>query len=168
MLETNKWNEMKIKRRIDKAKGMLAGFNIIWKSKTIRYQTELKILKICLFTTALYACEAWTMKKTDTKKLRAFEMCCYRKILNVNWIMRMINVEVWRRLNVTENIMQSIMRKKLELFAHIWRMDNSRKIKSGMTGMMDGTGREGRPCREWIEDIKDWCQTNVYSASQIA
>ena len=47
-------------------------------------------------------------------------------------------------------------------------MDNGRKIKSVMTEMMERTGRKGRLCREWIEDIEDWCQTDVYSATQIA
>jgi len=36
-------------------------------------------------------------------------------------------------------------------------MDNSRKMKSAMAGLMEGAGRKGRPCREWIEDIEDWC-----------
>ena len=46
--------------------------------------------------------------------------------------------------------MQSIMRRKLGLFGHICRMDNSRKIKSVMADMMEGAERKERPCREWI------------------
>ena len=60
------------------------------------------------------------------------------------------------------------MRRKLGLLGHICRMDISRKVKSVMTGMMEGTGKKGRPCREWIEDIEEWCQTDLYSATQIA
>ena len=63
--------------------------------------------------------------------------------------------------------MLTLTLKKLGLFGHIYRMDNSRKIKSVMTGMMEGTGKKGRPCREWIEYIEDW-QTDVCSATQIA
>jgi len=132
---------------------VLAGF--IWKSKTIRYQTKLKILKTCIFSTALHACETWTMKKSDIKKLLAFEMYCHRRILNVNWMIRVTNVEI-RRLSVKENIMKLIIKRKLGLFGHICRMDNSRKIKSVMTGVMEGAARKGRPCQEWIEYIEDW------------
>jgi len=82
--------------------------------------------------------------------------------------MRVANVEIRRRLNVKENIMQLIMKRKLRLFGHICTMDNSRKIKSVMKGVMEGAGRKGRPCREWIEDIEDWCKTDVNSATQIA
>ena len=47
-------------------------------------------------------------------------------------------------------------------------MKNSRKIKDVMTGMMEGTGRGGRPCREWMDDITDWCQTDVHRLSLLA
>ena len=65
-----------IKRRFDKAKGVLAGVNTIWKCKTIglRYQTKLKKRKTRIFSTALYAYETWTMNKTDTRKLLTFNI----------------------------------------------------------------------------------------------
>ena len=73
-----------------------------------------------------------------------------------------------RRLNVTENIIQSIMRRKLGLLGHICKWITAGNKKRVMTEMMEGTGRKGRPCKVWIEDIKNWCQTDVYSAAQIA
>jgi len=53
---------------------------------------------------------------------------------------------------------QQVMKMKLELFGHIARMNNSRKIKSGVMGKMDGDNRKGRPYREWFDDIKKWGQ----------
>ena len=47
-------------------------------------------------------------------------------------------------------------------------MKNNRKIKDVMTGMMEGTGRRGRPYREWMDDITDWCQTDVHRLSLLA
>src|SRR6218665_1714974 len=68
------WNNdctKEIKRRIAKAKGVMAGLNTIWNSKQISYKTKLNVLKTCLFSTALYACETWTIiKKTDKDKHR--------------------------------------------------------------------------------------------------
>jgi len=54
------------------------------------------------------------------------------------------------------------MKRIRGLFVHIYRMDNSRKVKSLITGMMEGAGRKERK-----EDIEDWCQTDVLSAAQI-
>jgi hypothetical protein len=157
-----------IKARIAKAKGVMAGLNSIWNSKQISYKTKLNVLKTCVFSTALYACEAWTIKKTDHDKILAFEMYCYRRILHLNWTMKVTNKEVRRRLHIKEDLIQSVMRRKLGLFGHICRMDNNRKIKTVMMGMMDGSGRRGRPNREWTDDIRDWCKQDLHSLSVLA
>ena len=52
-----------IRARIAKGKGIMAGFNSVWKSKNITYETKLSILRTCVFSTALYGCEAWMFKK---------------------------------------------------------------------------------------------------------
>ena len=57
------------------------------------------------------------------------------------------------------------MRRKLGLFGHVCRMKNNIKIKDVMTWMMEGTGRRGRRCREWMNAITDWCQTYVHILS---
>ena len=70
-----------IRARIAKAKGVMAGFNNLWKSKQISYSTKLTIVKTCVFSVALYAFETLTMKKADEEKILAFEMYCCRRIL---------------------------------------------------------------------------------------
>src|SRR6218665_1065778 len=83
-------------------------------------------------------------------------MYCYRRLLQINWTQKVTNREIRKRLNITKDLMQALMRMKLGLFGHVCRMKNSRKIKNVMPGMMEGTGRRGRPCREWMDDITDW------------
>ena len=95
-------------------------------------------------------------------------MYCYRRILHLSWTEKVTNVEVRKRLKIREDLMQAVMRRKLNLFGHICRMDNSRKIKGVMVGIMEGTGKRGRPSREWLDDIRDWCQKDVHSLSTIA
>src|SRR6218665_240367 len=71
------------------------------------------------------------LKKTDKDKSLAFEMYCYRRMLHLNWTMKVTNKEVRKRLNIRTDLMQTIMKRKLGLFGHnICRMENSRKIKS--------------------------------------
>ena len=71
-------------------------------------------------------------------------------------------------MNVTDIIMQSIMRRKLGLFGHICRMDNSRKIKSVLIGMMEETRRKGRPYTGSGQKTSKTGARPMYSASQIA
>ena len=95
-------------------------------------------------------------------------MYCYRRILQVNWTHKKTNREVRKRLNIKADMVQDIIKRKLELFGHICRMRNGRKIKNVMIGIMEGTGRRGRPCREWLDDIKEWCRKDIYSLTQLA
>ena len=76
---------MDIKVQIVKGKGVMAGFNKIWKRKQVSQETEMKILRMCMFSITTYACETWTLKKTDTDKILAFEMYCYRRMLQISW-----------------------------------------------------------------------------------
>ena len=72
-------------------------------------------------------------------------------------------------MNIKEDIIQKEMKRKLKLFGYIVRMDDSRKIKSVMLGIiMDGTNRKGRPCREWLDDIKEWCQKDIHLLNEVA
>lgn len=109
----------------------------------------------------MYACETWTLKKEDKRRILAFEMYCYRRILQINWTQKITNIEVRRRLNSRTDMIQTIMKRKLTLFGHICRMGDDRKLKSIMLGIMEGSGRKGRPCREWLQDIEEWCGANI-------
>jgi hypothetical protein len=117
-----------IRIRIAKGKGMLESFKTIWKDRNISYATKLSILKTAMFSRMLYGCETWTYKKADKEKILAFEMYCYRRVLRKRWMQKVKNEEVRRRLDVKENLMQVIMKRKLGLFGHVCRMDDSRKI----------------------------------------
>ncbi len=151
-----------IRARIAKGKGVMANFNTIWKNTEISYNTKLTILKTCVFSTMLYGCETWTYRKADANRILAFEMYCYRRILRLSWMKKVTNVEVRRRLMIDETLMHVIMKRKLALFGHICRMEDNRKIKNVMFGMLDGSGKRGRPAREWLDDIKEWCGMEIH------
>ena len=147
-----------IKRRIGKATGALASLKHIWNSKKLKIENKLKILNTCVFSVLLYASETWTLKEADRKKLLVFEMKCYRRILRINWQDMIRNEDIRRRISREETIIDTIKRRKLRLFGHICRMDDSRLVKHLLFGKIDGKTRRGRPCREWLDDITEWCQ----------
>jgi Domain of unknown function (DUF6451) len=99
---------IEIKRRIGKATGVMAGFRNIWKSKNINSATKLEILKTCVFSVLLYACETWSLKKKDKDLLMAFEMRCYRRILHIRWQHKITNEKVRRRTRKKQNIVQTV------------------------------------------------------------
>ena len=154
--------------RIAKATAALKAMEKIWKSKAINLQTKLSVLNTCIFSCMLYGCEAWVMTKECERRVLAFERKCYRKILRIAWTQKINNEEVYRRIQVKENLMQKIIQRKLRLFGHICRMKDDRKIKTLVFGMMDGKNRRGRPHREWADDITGWCGASLQQLSHTA
>ena len=157
-----------IKRKIARATGAMAGFKTIWKSKHISTETKINIVRTCVLSVLLYACETWTLRRKDRVSLLTFEMKCYRRILHIRWQQRITNVEVRRRVGNTKNIVQIIMERKLSLFGHICRMEDNRLVKGVVFGIIDGQTRRGRPSREWLDDIKEWCQMDINNLSRMA
>ncbi len=131
--------------------------------KHISTETKISIIRTCVMSVLLYACETWTLRKKDKDLLLAFEMKCYRRILHIHWHQKITNVEVRRRVGNTRNIVQHIMERKLSLFGHICRMEDKRLVKGVVFGIMGGWTRRGRPSREWLDDIKEWCQMDILS-----
>ena len=86
----------------------------------------------------------------------AFEMKCYRRIMRIRWEQKITNEDVRRRVRCRKNIVQQIMEWKLNLFGHICRMKDNRLMKEVIFGTMKGKSGRGRPCREWLDDVKEW------------
>jgi len=114
-----------------------------------------EILKTCVFSALLYATETWTISKTDQDRLLAFEIRCYRRLLNVRWPKRITNVEVRHRMNNTD-ISKGSHKKEMELCGHICGMGDGRIVKKMVFGAMGRKNRKGRPRREWLDDVVEW------------
>ena len=82
-------------------------------------------------------------------------------------MLKVTNAELYRRIDLTENLMQKIITRKLELFGHICRMENDRKIKSVGFGRLEGT-KKGRPNKEWMENITERCDASIQELYQAA
>src|SRR6218665_3026196 len=75
---------------------------------------------------------------------------------------KVTNAELYRRIiDLTENLTQKIITRKLELFGHICRIENDRKIKSVVFGRLEGTNKRGRPHKEWMDTITEWCGASL-------
>ena len=73
-----------IRSRIGKTAGTMASLRHVWNSKKLTIKNKLRIRTTCVFSVFLYASDTWTLKETDRKKLLAFEMKCYRRILSIS------------------------------------------------------------------------------------
>ena len=95
-------------------------------------------------------------------------MKCYRQVLRINWQDMVRNEDIRKKISKEETIIDIIKKRKLRLFGHICRMDDKRLIKHLVFGKMDGKSRRGRPYREWLDDITEWCQRSVHDLFHLA
>ena len=140
----------------------------IWKGQS--NQTKLRILKACVFPIALYGCEIWTLHQSDIDRIQAFEMTCYRKILQITWKQKITNEEVRKRMNlkgIGSHLIHHIKKQKLSYFGHIKRHNTIEKTI--MEGKVEGKRSRGRPRRQWKDDIVSWLQVeNITEAGRLA
>ena len=101
-------------------------------------------------------------------RILSFERKCYRKILRIKWTQKVTNEELYRKIQLTETLLQKVIQRKLRLFGHICRMNDSRKIKTLVFGMMDGSNERGRPHWEWSDNIEQWCGTTLQELNHAA
>ena len=117
-------------------------------------KNKISILKTLVWPVVTYGCEAWTLKQTDIKRIEAFEMFCYRRILRVSWRERRTNLSILREIGQERNLLTSIKRRKLKYFGHITRGGGiSAEILQGMT---EGKRKRGRQKMRWSDNIVEW------------
>ena len=132
---------------------MLGKLESIFKSRDITLPTKVLLVKAMVFPVVMYGCESWTMKKTEPRKIDAFELWCWRRLLRVPWTARRSNQAI---LKISPGIsLEGMMLKlKLQYFGHLMR----RVVSLEKTLMLGGIGdrrRRGRQRMRWLDGISD-------------
>ena len=137
----------------------------VWKAQ--EGPLKRKIIETCIFPIATYGCESWTISKADEKRIDAFEMKCYRKVLRIPWTEKASNASVLISIGLKDcQLMRYIKKQKLSYFGHIKRHESIEKTI--MEGACEGKRSRGRPRRRWSQDIADWMGTTMTEAGRMA
>ena len=111
----------------------------------------------------MYGCESWTITEEIRKRIEAFEMWCYRRMLKIKWTDRVTNEEVLRRAGVSEKQLFTIVcRRKLKFAGHIIRGSSGEMCKNIIEGTIVGKRSRGRQRKKWMDNIKDWMGEGSY------
>ena len=132
----------------------LISLDKFWKHRSINKSTKLKLLKTLVWPIALYGCETWTLRKCDTARLNAFEMCCYRRMLSISWRQHRTNDSVLLEMGTTRQFLADAKKRKLQYFGHVVRAQNLSTHL--LEGRLHGQRPRGRPRRRWVDDVKEW------------
>ena len=115
--------------------------------------TKVRLVKAMVFPVVMYGCESWTVKKTEHRKIDAFELWCWRRLLRVPWTVRRSNQSILKEINPEYLLEGLLLKLKLQYFGHVMqRTDSLEKIL--MLGKIEGR-RRGRQRMRWLDGITD-------------
>ena len=131
----------------------------ILKSRDISLPTKVCLVKAMVFPVVMYGCESWTIKKAEHRRIDAFELCCWRRLLRVPWATRRLNQSILKEI-IPEYSLEGLMLKlKLQYFGHLMRKTDSLE-KTLMLGKIEGR-RRGRQRMRWLDGITDSMDMNL-------
>ena len=130
-------------------KKALTNLDSILKSRHITLPTKVCIVRAMVFPVVMYGCESWTIKKTEHRKIDAFKLWYWRKLLRVPWTARRSNQSILNEINPEYSLEGLMLKLKLPYFGHLIQRDDSME-KTLMMGKIEGKRRRGRQRMRWF------------------
>ena len=121
----------------------MTNLDSILKSRDITLSTKVHVVKAMIFPVVMYGCESWTIKKAEHRRIDAFELWCWRRLLRVPWTARRSNLSILKDISPGCSLVGLMLKLKLQTFGHLMlRADSFEKIL--MLGKIEGRKRRGR------------------------
>ena len=140
------------KRHLLLGRKVMTNLDSIFKSRDITLPTKVHLVKVMVFPVVMYGCESWTVKKAESRRIDAFELWCWRRLLRVPWIARRSNQSILKEISPGISLEGMMLNLKLQYFGHLmWRFDSLEKTV--MLGGIGGRRRRGQPRMRWLDGI---------------
>ena len=143
-----------IKRHLLLGRKVMTNLDSILKSRGITLPTKVCLVKAMVFPVVMYGCENWTIKKAECRRIDAFELWCWRRLLRVPWTARRSNQSIIKEISPGCSLEGLMLKLKLQYFGHLMRrVDSFEKILM-LRGIV-GRRRRGRQRLRWLDGITD-------------
>ena len=130
-----------IKRRLLLGRKVMTNLDSILKSRDIILLTNVNLGKAMVFPIVMYGCESWTIKKAEHRRINAFQLCCWRRLLRVPWTARKSNQSILKEINPEYSLEGLMLKLKLQYFSHLMRRTDSFE-KTLMLGKIEGSRKK--------------------------
>ena len=143
-----------IKRCLFLGRKVISNLDSRLKSRDITLPTKVRVVKAMVFLVVIYVCESWTIKKAKHRRIGAFELWCWRRLLRVPWTARRSNQSILKEISPGCSLGGLMLKLKLQYFGHLmWRSNSFEKIL--MLGKIEGRRRRGWQRIRWLDGTVD-------------
>ena len=142
------------KRRLLLGRKVMTNPDTILKSTDITLPTKVCLVKAMVFPVVMCGCESWTIKKAEHRKIDAFELWCWRRLLRVPWSARRSNQSILKEISPEYSLEGLMLKLKFQYFGHLMQRTDSLE-KTLMLGEIGGRRRRGWQRMRWLDGITD-------------
>ena len=126
-----------IKRRLLLGRKVMTNLDSMLKSRDITLLTKVRLVKAMVFPVVMYGCESWTIKKAECRRIDAFELWCWRRLLRFPWTARRSNQSILKEISPGCSLEGLMLKLKLQYFGHLMQRTDSLE-KTLMLGKIEG------------------------------
>ena len=141
-----------IKRHLFFGRKAMTNLDSILKSRDINLPTKVRLVKAMVFPVVMYGCESWTIKKAEHRKINAFELLCWRRLLRVPWTARRSNQSILKEISPEYSSEGLMLKLKLQYFGHLMQRTDSLE-KTLILGKIEGGRRRRQERMRWLDSI---------------
>ena len=143
-----------IKRHLLLGRKVMTNLDNILKSRDITLPTKVRLVKAMVFPVVKHGCESWTIKRAECRRIDAFELWCWRRLLRIPWTARRSNQSILKEISPVYSLEGQMLKLKLESFGHLMRRADSLG-KTFMLRKIEGRRRRGQQRMRWVDGITD-------------
>ena len=132
----------------------MTNLDSIFKSRDITLPTKVCLVKAMVFPVVMYGCGSWTIKKTEHRRIDAFELWCWRRLLRVPWTARRSSQSSLKEISPECSLDGLMLKLNLQYFGHLMRSADSFE-KTLMLRKIEGRRRRGQQRMRWLDGITD-------------
>ena len=132
----------------------MVNLDSILKSRDITLSTNIHLIKAMVFPVVMYGCKSWTIKKAEGRRIDAFELGCWRRLLRVPWTARRSNQSILKEISPECSLEGLMLKLMLHYFGHLMQRIDSLE-KTLMLGRIEGRRRRGQQRMRWLDGITD-------------